>query len=452
MKLDGQFPYPHIVEALDGYYKGSGRKEKKDKKEKKEKKEKKKKEKEKSTSEVHVEKPEAPRTMSNRRLSILITTFWDYPHTGGLSNYIKTLSEGLRRMGHRVDVVAPNQFPAREVNWLRDECVPSLRSFFSERYGSYNSKILRNQRYLYVYEQMLRKYINLRKYDVFHAQDLFTANILGRLNEEYKKPLFFTNHGMFTFNRVKFDIFKKDSLEEAYYKSIEQKAISYANHLVILSDVFRTPLMQLGAKDADMTTVLTGIEYGMPSYRTSKEQSKKFVIVCVARLGPRKGHNLLLDAITQLPKSMRDNLEVLIVGDGEMREALEKQKRSLGLSMVEFLGTRDDVPYLLSKADVFVLPTLNDSLPVSIIEAMHSGVCVISTSVGGIPELVKHGKTGILIDSGDAKKLAGALKFTMTNHEAREKLADNGKKFARTHLTREAMISHVTAIYQRYVR
>lgn len=66
---------------------------------------------------------------------------------------------------------------------------------------------------------------------------------------------------MFTFNRVKFGIFEKDSLEEAYYKTLESKAIEFANHLIILSDSFRQPLMQLGAKQEEMTTVLTGIDY-----------------------------------------------------------------------------------------------------------------------------------------------------------------------------------------------
>jgi glycosyltransferase involved in cell wall biosynthesis len=429
MKVDIRFPYPYLVNVMDEYFKVPSKSRKK------------------KGARENRRKIRSSKTGTKRKLSILIATFWDYPHTGGLSNYIKTLSEGLRKLGHRVDIVSPNQFPVSEVERMREESVPKLRSFFQKRYGSSNNMILKNQRHLYVYEQMLLKYADLKKYDIFHAQDLFTANILGRINEYYGKPLFFTNHGMFTFNRVKFDIFKKGSLEEAYYTALEEKAISVSDHLVILSDVFRQPLTQLGAKKGDMTTVLTGIDY--PTIKKTK--NKKVVITCVARLGPRKGQNVLLDAIAQLPKSYRDNMQVLIAGDGEMREALEKQVKHLSLSMVEFLGTRDDVPHILSQTDIFVLPTLNDSLPISIIEAMHSGACVISTFSGGIPELIKHSQTGILVDAGDVRKLASALKFAMDNDEAREKLGRNAKKFAKERLTREAMINKIESIYRKYL-
>lgn len=433
MKEASGFPYPYIVKAMDEHYsvKVPVKKKKKVKRE------------------IYTKKK--MKVVPKKKLSILITTFWDYPHTGGLSNYIKTLSEGLEKLGHHVDVVSPNQFPINEVNTVRDEIIPTLRSFFYERYGSCNSKILKNHRHLYVYERMLIKYMDLKKYDVFHAQDLFTANILGRINEYYEKPLFFTNHGMFTSNRVKFGMFQQDSVEEVYYKALEKKAIEFADHLIILNNLFRQPLMQLGAEQTDMTTVLTGIDYPYTNQMKNK-MAKELVITCVARLGPRKGHNVLFNALSQLPKSCTDNIKVLIVGDGEMRATLEQQVRSLKLSMVEFLGTRDDIPNILSQTDIFVLPTLNDSLPISIIEAMHSESCVISTTAGGIPELVTHAKTGFLVEPGDTNQLAQALKAAIINKEAREKLAKNAKQFAKEHLTRDAMIGQIESIYRKYVR
>lgn len=385
-----------------------------------------------------------------KKLSILIATFWDYPHTGGLSNYITALSEGLRQQGHHVDIISPNQFSQSRVEDIREAVVPQLKNFFKTRYESYNSTIARNLKNMYIFEKMLLENIKLKKYDIFHAQDLFTANILGRINEYYGKRLLFTPHGMFTFNRVRFGIFQKDSIEEAYYTVLERKAIEFANHLIILSDSFREPLMQLGAAQENMTTVLTGIDYP-DKYRTKNtSEHKKLVITCVARLGPRKGHDVLLDALSQMGSKYTDNVKLLIVGDGEMRDKLEEKVDDLNLSMVEFLGQRDDVSDILSKTDIFVLPTLNDSLPISIIEAMHSGICVISTLSGGIPELVKHSKTGILVDAGDATKLARALRFAIENEQAREQLGKNARKFAKKYLTRDAMVANIEKIYKNY--
>lgn len=431
MKKVSGFPYPYIVKALDEHFgiHATLRNKKQ------------------SIDERYIQI--GGKLAQKKRMSILIATFWDYPHTGGLSSYIKALSEGLKKLGHQVDIISPNQFPKEEVETIRNEVVPRIKKFFHTRYGSYDSKIVKHHRQLYVYERMLLKNIDLKKYDIFHAQDLFTANILGRMNQYYEKPLFFTPHGLFTFNRLKFGTFTKGSLEEVYFKTLERKAIEFADQLIILSDSFREPLMQLGAKDADMTTVLTGIDYPEIDERKNVSAHKEIVITCVARLGPRKGHGILFDALSQMTKRHTNNIKVLIVGDGEMRETLEKQVNDLGLSMVEFLGTRDDVPNILNKTDVFVLPTLNDSLPLAVIEAMHSGVCVITTTSGGIPELVKHSKTGILVEPGDTEQLEHALKFVITNQKAREQLGENARKFAKKHLTRKAMMAQIETIYKK---
>ncbi|MBY8912033.1 glycosyltransferase family 4 protein [Bacillus sp. YC2] len=426
-------PYPYMVQTLDHYYGIKAPPKKK------------------TALKTQLKNEHLiPRLYSKKKkLSILITTFWDYPHTGGLSNYIKTLSEGLKKEGHKVDVISPKQFPAAKVKELRAAAIPKLKDFFTDRYGDYNDHILKNNRLMFIYEQMLQT-LNLEKYDVFHAQDLFTANILGRFNRIYKKPLLFTPHGMFTFNRLKFHIFKKGSVEEFYYKKLEMKAIEYANHLIILSDTFRSPLMKLGAKQEDMTTVITGIDYDV---KTGREKNipfpkNKIIIACIARLGPRKGHNYLLDALSQIPSDLLHHVEVLIVGDGERRSALEEQARKLNLSMVSFLGKRGDVPAILDKTDIFVLPTINDSLPISIIEAMFSGSAIIATNCGGIPDLIQHNKTGIIVEPGNAEVLGRALAFFITNKSARKQAASNAKTYAAKYLSSETMIKNIESIYQ----
>ncbi|SFK03050.1 Glycosyltransferase involved in cell wall bisynthesis [Halobacillus dabanensis] len=434
------FPYPYLVTALDKYYgvkskpmRAKIKDKDKDSKRKKDRKKKSKTKKKKGKSE-------------SKKLSILIATFWDYPHTGGLSNYITTLKEGLKSLGHKVDVISPNQFSATKVKELREMIVPELKTFFEQRYGSYTSKIIQNSRLLYIYEQMMKS-VKLEKYDILHAQDLFTANILGRFNEDLGKPLLFTPHGMFTFSRVKFNRIEKGSAEEVYYKEVEKKAIEYATHMVILSDSFRDPLSSLGAKSANLTTVNTGIDF-----KTNERGSTsgKIVISCIARLGPRKGHTDLFHALSKL-KGISNQVEVQIVGDGEMREALENQVKSLNLSNVRFLGKRDDVPAILSKTDIFVLPTLNDNLPISIIEAMHSGTAVLTTNCGGIKEIIHHNENGIIVEPGNVSQLATQLKHLIGNEALRKKLGANASQYAKTHLTQEAMVGKIEGIYKNLI-
>ncbi|AEN92099.1 MULTISPECIES: glycosyltransferase family 4 protein [Priestia] len=421
------FPYPYLIDTLDQYYGLKSRSSRK------------------TISKENSKRRSSSRKNSKKKFSILIATFWSFPHVGGLSNYISTLSKGLKSQGHKVDIISPNQFSMSKVKQFREVATQNLKHFFTKRYGSYNDRILNHQRLIYVYEKMLET-INLEKYDILHAQDLFTANILGRFNEFYNKPLFYTPHGMFTSNRLKFNIIKKSSVEEAYFTELESKAIEYASHIIVLSDSFREPLIKLGAKNRNITTVITGIDYPVNQREGKEKDSQNLVITCVARLGPRKGHNYLFDALARL-KKYTSNVEVLIVGDGQMREKLEKQKKALGLSMVNFLGSRDDVPSLLNKTDIFVLPTINDSLPISIIEAMHSGTAVISTNCGGIPELIKHNKTGIIVEPGDPEQLAHALKFLITNKEVRNKMSTTAKNHAKNHLTVDSMVGKIKHLY-----
>ncbi|MGP4077628.1 glycosyltransferase family 4 protein [Halobacillus sp. K22] len=434
------FPYPYIVSALDKYYGVKSKPIKAKRKDEGKGSERKKEYKKKLKNTKMKDKPK------RKKLSILIATFWDYPHTGGLSNYITTLREGLRSLGHKVDVIAPNQFSKMEVDKLREVIAPELKTFFKHRYGSYTSKIIQSCRLLYIYEQMMKS-VKLEKYDILHAQDLFTANILGRFNEDLGKPLLFTPHGMFTFSRVKFNRIEKGSVDEVYYKEIEKKAIEYATHMVILSDSFRDPLSSLGAKPANLTTINTGIDFKTVD---RGKTSGKIVISCIARLGPRKGHSDLFNALSRL-KGISHQAEVLIVGDGEMREVLEAQVKSLKLSNVRFLGKRDDIPSILSKTDIFVLPTINDNLPISVIEAMHGGTAILTTDCGGITEIIHHNETGIIVEPGNVNQLATQLKHLIENESLRKKLGGNAHHYAKSHLTREAMVSNVEVIYQNLI-
>lgn len=381
-------------------------------------------------------------------MKILITTFWEYPFTGGLQNYIKALKTGLEDLGHEVDVIAPNQFPEDEVKQLRQMLSGYYKEYFTNRFGSYSEKIGRNHCELTIYEMMLKK-INLEKYDIFHAQDRFTANVLGRFNQIYQKPLFFTPHGFMTHTRLKFNLIQKGSIEEYYFSAIDRTAIENSSHVIIMSEVFRPILKELGAPNNKMTTVYTGIDYKAKQVVKKDKTKGKLVITCVSRLRPRKGHKYLFEALS-LIKDKINNVEVRIVGNGEMKAELENLVQELKLDNVHFLGTRNDIPKILSESDIFVHPTTSDTVPISIIEAMFSEQAILTTNCGGIPEIIKDKVSGFITEPGNSVQLAEKLLLLIQNESLRKELSKQAKDYAEKHLTVGIMSKKVEKIYHSY--
>src|SRR5450631_1667900 len=136
---------------------------------------------------------------------------------------------------------------------------------------------------------------------------------------------------------------------------------------------------------------------------------KELVYVCVARLESIKNHALILEAFARGPsQTLRSRL--LLVGDGELESDLRRQCTALGIdNRVLFLGQRDDIPDILGAADIFVLGSFSEANPLSVIEAFAAGLPVISTGVGGIPELVREGIHGLLVPSGDVSAMSEAM-------------------------------------------
>lgn len=384
--------------------------------------------------------------IQSKKLRILITTFWDYPAVGGLQNYISTLKIGLEKLGHIVDVIAPNQFPRDIMKEMENNFTNKTEQFYNNRYGCSSQVIVKQNVRLASYEMMLRN-MNLEIYDIFHAQDRFTANVLGRINRYYQKPLLFTPHGFMTHRRLQFNLLEKGSVEEAYFLSMDQKATESSNHMIILCEAFRPLLKNMGVEDSKMTTIYTGLDFNLEN--TKKTAKDKTIITCVSRLRPRKGHKYLFEALALLESALK-NVEVWIVGDGEMKEQLEAQVNTLQLDNVFFLGARTDVPELLNQSDIFVLPTTSDTLPISIIEAMFAEKAIITTNCGGILEIIKDQHSGLIVEQKNALQLSEKLSLLLRDSSLRETLAQNAKAFANKHLTSLNMVKKTEEIYQSF--
>src|SRR4029077_19229218 len=131
-------------------------------------------------------------------------------------------------------------------------------------------------------------------------------------------------------------------------------------------------------------------------------------------------HGLLLNAFAGGP-AQNPKAQLVLVGDGQNREQLEAQARDLGIrNQVRFLGLRTDIPEVLGAMDVFVLSSDFEGNPLCVMEAMASGLPVVSTAVGGVPALLESGKQVLLVPPGDSQSLSTSMKLLLQDHQARK--------------------------------
>jgi glycosyltransferase involved in cell wall biosynthesis len=178
--------------------------------------------------------------------------------------------------------------------------------------------------------------------------------------------------------------------------------------------------------DRATVVIRNGVELDRPRRRHTTTAPVE--ILAVGRLHEPKDFVTLVRAVPSLePGSVR----VRIAGDGPDRAAIEDEIAQLGLDgAVELLGARDDVAALLAQADVFVLPSRSEGMPMSVLEAMAAGLPVVASAVGGMPELVRDGETGALVPAGDPAALARALAPLVTDAELRARLGRGGRERA----------------------
>jgi glycosyltransferase involved in cell wall biosynthesis len=172
------------------------------------------------------------------------------------------------------------------------------------------------------------------------------------------------------------------------------------------------------------------------------------LFVCVARFAAQKNHALLLKAYAQGPAADR-KAHLVLIGDGVLRPQLEAQARNLGVfDRVHFLGVRADVPGALGAMDVFVLSSDFEGNPLSVMEAMASGLPIVSTAAGGVPDLFESGKHGILVPPGDVLGLSNAMTFLLQNLDARKSLGMAAARRARNKFDVATMVQAYEEMYE----
>jgi glycosyltransferase involved in cell wall biosynthesis len=227
--------------------------------------------------------------------------------------------------------------------------------------------------------------------------------------------------------------------------------------VIVVSEAIRQEVLRLGVVDAARlhavpNGTLTGRFGAHPAEAAARRAElgaapEDTLVVTVARLVWFKGLETLIDAAARLAPAW-PRLRLAVVGDGPLRAALEQRVAERGLTgRVIFTGERADVPEILAAADIFALSSVSEGMPISILEAMAARLPVVATAVGGIPELVGAGETGLLAPARDAEAFAAALETLVASPALRRQYGDAGRNRLDREFSASAMVQRTAAIY-----
>lgn len=175
------------------------------------------------------------------------------------------------------------------------------------------------------------------------------------------------------------------------------------------------------------------LKFGSSSSEGVREElgigKERKLLGVVGRLHPEKGHEFLFRALAAMPEQRRRQLACVIIGTGGLEEHLRAQSRALGVDeCVIFTGSRGDVPRLVAALDVLVMPSRSEGLPIALLEAMATARPVLCTRVGGIPDVVRHGENGLLVEFGDLDALRAGIETLLDDPEAAARLAREARR------------------------
>lgn len=225
------------------------------------------------------------------------------------------------------------------------------------------------------------------------------------------------------------------------------RALGSSDVVVGVSPTSTRALVEAGLDGDRARTIFNAVE-PHPT-RTRDEVRAEFavdsaqLVVTVGRYVAEKNQALLLEAVTHVSPEPC----TLVVGYGPREEELRELAATLGLHSVTVTGERNDAADLIGAADLFALSSADEALPIVVLEALALGTPVVSTDVGGIPDVVTDGETGLLVPSGDAPALGRAIELVLGNRPLADDLAAAGRRFAAEHCSVAAMTGSYLELY-----
>ncbi len=225
-------------------------------------------------------------------------------------------------------------------------------------------------------------------------------------------------------------------------------------HIIAVSGAVKQQLVQHGYPDARVSVIWNGMPAGPVC--ADREALRRelgiapgqFALVNAGRFIHDKGQDLLVQMMAGLPQPQ---VQLCLVGDPQTEHGQTVKASAQADPRIHFLGYRSDVQRILPAFDAYVLSSRREAMPLSLIEAMAARLPIVTTSVGGVPEVVQHGVSGLIVPPDDVAALTRAVTQLLNDPQAAMAMAQAGEAHYQAHLTADTMVAKTLALYQRFL-
>jgi glycosyltransferase involved in cell wall biosynthesis len=354
-------------------------------------------------------------------------------NTGGITSYLLTLAAGLVRRGHQVHVATSGGDMEKEFLSAGARLVTLNIRAKSEL----DPKI-------YLALKPLKRYIREHHIDLIHAQTRVTQLMGAMLKRLTGKAYLSTCHGFFK-------------------TRLSRKVLPcWGDAVIAISPAVEAHLTDdFGVTRARVVYIPSGVDLekfaGVDDVSRARCRARfnlgdAPVVGMIARFSDVKGQDILIKAMKTIIAHIPD-ARLLLIGEGKTEQALRGLVEDLGLAeRVHFFAVVNNALEMLSLFDVAAMPSRQEGLGLSIMEAQAAGVPVVAARVGGIPSLIEDGRTGILVAPEDSEALAGAVVRILRDKKLLKDIGLAGRAFIRKTYPAQRMVDQTAALYERLVQ
>jgi len=338
---------------------------------------------------------------------------------GGADKYVYDLATGVKASGHDVSVAGGEVSLGDLADKLKAQAIDvlPLKNLVRE--------INPIKDLLCIGE--IKRLIETEKPDVVHLNSS-KAGVIGSIAAKLSKhrtKVIYTCHG-WVFNE------SLNPLIRIIYLGLEKFTGSFKDKIICISEPDRQSAIKYRIiKSEKLITIHNGIDLNLMSFleKNSARQelglpANRIIIGNIANFFKTKGLEFLIEAADTLINKQKQDIIFAIIGDGELRPQLEEQIKNKNLSAsFLLLGKKQSAAKYLKAFDIYVSSSVKEGVPYSILEAMAAGLPIVATAVGGVPEVIKNKKNGLLINAGDPQAISEAINTILTDSSFRNQLS-----------------------------